>query len=239
MKNFVLGVAIGALVCFGILRAKSPPAPENPAPAPPSSASALSNVCSDVASMPLANAVRTASSDIEERPSSTVIETAPAVAVPTVASEVGPDWIANLSERQAGEICTRAHQLRQQREQAAKDAEPKDAGWAYSMEQLMRQHIEMHMPADKYTKLRVECRTTFCELRMEGASADGQNLADQIVQQIQHQDWSDVVQKGSGGGSDGAAWYVDYDWFRPGTDEERRVWFDIRKQREPEEVVVH
>lgn len=98
----------------------------------------------------------------------------------------------------------------------------------------MRQHIEMHLPADKYTTLQIECRTTFCELRMEGARTEGKDLAEKVVQQIQFQDWSDIAQKGSGGGLEGETWYIEYSWFRPRTESERRIWFwnrDLQRER--------
>ena len=47
--------------------------------------------------------------------------------------------------------------------------------------------------------------TTFCELRMEGKSTQSRELAENIVQQIQFQDWSDIVQQGTGAGSSGHA----------------------------------
>ncbi|MGH7179421.1 MAG: hypothetical protein ACREJC_18740 [Tepidisphaeraceae bacterium] len=99
----------------------------------------------------------------------------------------------------------------------------------------MRQHIEMHLPVDKYTKLRVECRTTFCELRMEGTSTDGKELTDKVVQQIQQQEWSDIAEKKrSGSGSNGETWFIRYDWFRSRTESERRMWFwnrDLQRER--------
>lgn len=254
MKTFAFGLIIGALLCYGVLESMNSGVSSSTA----HSASVVSSSPSDpmescvqvarpqlaISSAPDANVAPNRlpspsdvdANDISGHSSSAMNIQMPAAA-PMTNAEAGANWINTLSEQQAGEICTRAHQLRQERERAAKDSEPKDAGWAYSMEQLMRQHIEMHLPADKYTELQVECRTTFCELRMEGASVDGQDLADQVAREIQHQDWSDVVQGMSGGGSDAGKWYVDYEWFRPRTDEERRIHFEIRKRLRGETVV--
>jgi hypothetical protein len=71
-------------------------------------------------------------------------------------------------------------------------------------------------------------------LRMQGTSADGKDMAEKIVQQIQQQEWSDIAQRASGSGSDSETWYVEYDWFRPRTESERRQWFwnrDLQRER--------
>lgn len=70
--------------------------------------------------------------------------------------------------------------------------------------------------------------TTFCELRMEGKSTQSRELAEKIVQQIQFQDWSDIVQQGTGAGSSEAGWYLDYDWLRLRTESDRRRWLWYR-----------
>jgi hypothetical protein len=234
MKAFAFGVVIGALACFGIIRASDPKVAQEPATEPSLSRSVTTpTLCSDSSSASATASPHIEARTISEGSAGEVTRTgiAPVGALPNVSPEPAEDWIERLSEAEARQLCSRERQLRQARERAAKDAEPKDAGWAYSMEQLMRQHIEMQLSADKYRKLRLECRTTFCELRMEGTSADGQELAHDVLRQIQHQDWSDVVQKGSGGGSDSETWYVEYDWFRPRTDSERQLWMSTRERQ--------
>jgi hypothetical protein len=240
MKAFAFGLVVGALACFGVVKVADRQGAPDAAPEPLIVGAATPSSCPDVhresLAAPAATSVRSAGgqSVVQLRTTNQI----PAAAPTGVPPEFGKDWIERLTERQAQELCTRANQLQAAREQGAKDAEPKDAGWAYPMEQLMRQHIEMHLPADKYTTLRVECRTTFCELRMEGASADGRELAEQVVQQIQHQPWSDIAQKGNGGGSSGESWHLHYDWIRPRTESERRAWFwnrDLQRQQRERE----
>jgi hypothetical protein len=232
MKLFVCGVVIGALVCFGIVQlAESQLAPDAAAErliagyACPKSASASSAASEGTP----ADRAGDQSADL---PPPTATELAASQS--EVPLQLGNDWIERLSEQEANEVCSRAHRLRQARERGAKDTEPKDAGWAYPMEQLIRQHVEMHLPADKYTKLQIECRTTSCALRMQGTGADCKDVAEKIVQQIQQQEWSDIALRGSGGGSDSETWYIEYDWFRPRTESERRQWFwnrDLQRER--------
>lgn len=87
----------------------------------------------------------------------------------------------------------------------------------------MRQHVEANVPADEYTKLQIECRTTFCELKMAGTRAEGRTLADQVASDVALQPWSDVALNGSGGSSDGANWTIEYEFYRPRTESERRL----------------
>jgi hypothetical protein len=240
MKTFVLGVLVGAGACFGIIQVTQSQIARDGAPGRSIAGSAIplpSPSPESSSAIPAASAeMRAAEADRQLDFQPPAADKDSAAAPPAAPSERTTDWIERLSEHEANEVCTRASRLQQARAQAAKDAEPKDAAWAYSMEQLMRQHIEMHLPADKYTKLQLECRTTFCILRMEGKGADARELADKVVQQIQHQDWSDIAQKGSGGGSEGEAWHIHYDWFRPRTESERRGWFwnrPLQRERRP------
>ena len=235
MKAFGSGLAIGALTCFVVIRTTD----QDPTPSVNRvTTSAVSKEATPTVNPSCAAGVDKDSAALSNNParaterpaSNATIASAPVPALPNASHEVRPDWIERLSEREADEVCTRAHQLRRAREQAAKDAEPKDVGWAYSMEQLIRQHTEMHLPADKYTKLQVECRTTFCEMRLEGPNLDDQTVAAEVLHQIPQQVWSDVVQKGYGSGSDGRAWYIEYEWFRPRTEAERRLHFGDRQR---------
>jgi hypothetical protein len=236
MKAFVFGVVVGAVACFSVIRVMDPRVGRDAAPERLLAGSAAPSSYRDIGPARAAASAETLGGSAEGQSGVEIpaLDRSLNATPPSVPSKAGKDWMQQLTEQEASELCTRASQLRQAREQTAKDAEPKDAGWAYSMEQLIRQHIEMHLPADKYTKLLVECRTTFCELRMEGSSTDGGELAEKVVQQIQHQEWSDIAQKGSGGGSNGETWYVEYDWFRPRSESERRRWFwnrDLKRER--------
>jgi hypothetical protein len=139
-------------------------------------------------------------------------------------------FIGELSENEASEICSRAAVLQQNRERAKKDAEPKDAAWAYSMEMLIRQHVESQIASDEYTKLEIQCRTTFCELSIEGKEQEAQDRVSRVLQEVERQSWSDIVQWGSGGGSDQNGWHLHQEWHRP-TGDEREFLFRLRNER--------
>jgi hypothetical protein len=229
MKLFLFGIVVGALACFGVIRFVDRQVPPDAAPERPISAAAPERPIAAVApERPIAAAGPAPASAADTGAVKSAAVGLPSVEPPPAVANAPSNWIENLTEREASELCTYANRLQQAREQAVKDAEPKDAGWAYSMEQLMRQHIEMHVPADQYTKVKIECRTTFCELRMEGKKADSRELADTILQQIQFQDWSDIVQQEAGTGSSEEGWHLDYNWLRLRTETDRRRWLWYR-----------
>lgn len=135
MKTFLFGVVVGALVCFGVIRVTDPQiardssterlmvgsvTPSYPHTVPPSSAASEETL-----------AVSAGAQSVVQPPAA---ESGPAAEPPSVAPKPRTDWIERLSPQEANEVCTRASQLQQAREKAAKDAEPKDAGWAYSMD---------------------------------------------------------------------------------------------------------
>ena len=99
------------------------------------------------------------------------------------------------------------------------------------MEMLIRQHIESHLPADKFKTFEIECRTTFCELTMTGTGTEERDIADRLAKEIAGQPWSDIAQKSSGGGSYAEGWHLEYEWYRPRTDSERKAWFGLREQQ--------
>lgn len=90
------------------------------------------------------------------------------------------------------------------------------------MEQLIRTHIETYVPENSYTKLEIQCRTTFCELKMEGRDAESLDLVDKIAQEIAYQAWSDMVPWSHGGGSDSRSWHTHHEWRRISDEAERR-----------------
>ncbi len=50
------------------------------------------------------------------------------------------------------------------REQAARDAEPKDLAWAYAMEQKLRQFTMPRFQADEIDLTAIDCKTSFQDL---------------------------------------------------------------------------
>lgn len=232
MKAFAFGALVGALVCFAVLRVPSPEASQitAPEPVPAKSIEPVVKLDQRPSSPATPVAVRSVEPTKRLEPSATS-ERRDLQASLNVASPVNQQrciTIENLSEQEAHAIFSRMQQLRQQREQGKKDAEPKDPGWAYSTEMLIRQHIESQLPADRYSKLHIECRTTFCELRMTGTGTESRNIADRLAREIARQPWSDIAQKGGGGGSNGEDWHIEYEWYRPRTESERKMWLGAR-----------
>jgi hypothetical protein len=236
MRAFVFGVIVGACACFAVLRIVDPPLAQpavvEPLPVRPTQGVDLEPnkpaSCPDVANVTLVHSKQPEPKATAEQPAARDDGNSQSVPNAQVTVAPKPITLADLSEKDAAELCMHAQRLRQQRELAAKAAEPKDAGWAYSMEQLIRQHLESHVPADKYKILQLECRTTFCELRMEGTDKEGQAIAEKVANDIPNQPWSDIARKGGGGGSTGDKWHAEYEWYRPTTESERRMWLRQR-----------
>jgi hypothetical protein len=236
MRAFVFGSIVGACACFAVLRIVDPPLAQpalvEPLPDRPTQAVELEPnqppSCPDVPSVTLAHAKQPEPKATAEQPAARDDGNSQSVPSAPVTVAKKSITLADLTEEAAGQLCIQAERLRHQREQAAKAAEPKDAGWAYSMEQLIRQHLESHIPADKYKILQLECRTTFCELRMEGTDKEGLALVEKVANDIPNQPWSDIAQKGGGSGSAGDQWHLERDWYRPTTESERRMWLRQR-----------
>jgi hypothetical protein len=234
MKMFAFGAVVGALICFALLRVTAPPVMQTAAPAqlPAGSVGPVSIEPEQRESCPNVRPV----SRVE--PTKALEKTATSVRADSQASSSGPAVvkqrcisIENLSEEDTRALATRAYQLQEQRERTKKESEPKDASWAYSTEMLIRQHIESHLSADRYKTLKIDCRTTFCELQMTGTGAEARDIADRLAKEIVRQPWSDIAQKGGGGGSNGDDWHIEVEWYRPRTDSERKLWFGMRDQR--------
>lgn len=77
------------------------------------------------------------------------------------------------------------------RQQAARDAEPKDGQWAYSMEQLLQQFAAIHRQGSKFEIASVDCRTTFCEVKAITHAEDGWEAFQQVMHEAQQEPWSD------------------------------------------------
>jgi hypothetical protein len=221
MKTFALGLIVGVLLCFAFIRFAGSDGAKNAViePAPANGTASVTAQPSEPLSCP------------EPPPIAEAAKPSPPPAVIQRVVEKRPIAIEALSEKEASELCVMAHQLRQKREQATRDAEPKDAGWAYPMEQLIQQHVQSLVPADQYSKLTIECRTTFCELKMESTTDAGIELADKAARTIPNQAWSDIAPKGSSRGADGkGTFHMRYEWYRPRTEAERRMFFRHREQ---------
>jgi hypothetical protein len=241
MKAFALGMIVGGMVCFGVTRVidgltverHMPEHVQMDATQPvdtPAREPSFSADPDEVASMqPAAQPVQSKSPQ-EGPPGAEPVTDAP---TQVDAPPLKKRRLANneVDEKEALEICEWARKVEYQRERDRKDAEPKDPGWAYSMEQLIRQHIEANVPKGEYTQLRIDCRTTFCELEAEGTSKDGREHLMNVGQEIPNQPWSDVTPKAAGSGTKQRTvdtWYVEFEWYRPQNERERRLWQSLR-----------
>jgi hypothetical protein len=114
------------------------------------------------------------------------------------------------------EACWKLSGLQQERERAARDAEPRDAGWADPMEQLLRQHITEKMVKHPLDRLEITCRATFCEIKASGVTPQSQAAFQKISQEAGAEPWADM-ETGEGGSSmygDGNKWEASQTLYR-------------------------
>jgi hypothetical protein len=106
--------------------------------------------------------------------------------------------------------CGQLHGRDLQRERAARDAQPRDAGWADPTEQLIRQYLVAHTAKHPVEKLDVSCKTTFCQIKASGRGTESFLALQRAAQQVASEPWSDM-RSGEGGTSGyGDKWKQDY-----------------------------
>lgn len=81
------------------------------------------------------------------------------------------------------------HARKEERERAAREAEPKDINWAYEMEQLLEQFIAAHPQARTIQISGIECRTSFCEIKAI-AHPGSWDAFEAVVEQALNEPWS-------------------------------------------------
>jgi hypothetical protein len=113
------------------------------------------------------------------------------------------------AEEQAMAACTAQIVERQDRERAARDAEPRDSSWADPMEQLLRQHITAQLVQHPVATMEIACRATFCMIRASGKTMDSQLAFQKVSQAAAEEPWSDVLASGYSGGSIGDDWQAE------------------------------
>lgn len=231
MKSFAFGLIVGAGACYAVMRLISPPVAQNAGieqvvlhpGAPMDSQSSTSPSCPEV-SKEVSKEPKAAVRSVDRPPGNSQSDTP--VATTVVHRRISID---DVSEEEANQFCGEVFNRERQRERDKKDGEPKDAAWAYAMEQLLRQHMESGLAANQYTKLRIDCRTTFCEMRIEGVGDKNQKLAAQLAQEVAKQSWSDMIDRGHTTTANGNTWSTSHEWFRPTTEAERRLWTTPRQ----------
>lgn len=81
------------------------------------------------------------------------------------------------------------------------EAEQKDDGWAYYMEQTLLQYLGSHSSIAQFDISRIECRTTKCQIEVIGYDESTVPVWQQVMYDIRHQPWSEFGQYGSSHGT--------------------------------------
>ena len=102
--------------------------------------------------------------------------------------------------------CMKLASLQSEREYAARQAESRDADWADPMEQLLRQHMTTELAKHPVERLDIACKTTFCELKASGRTAESQDAFQRLAQEIAAEPWADMEAAGGGSSGDGIRW---------------------------------
>jgi hypothetical protein len=105
--------------------------------------------------------------------------------------------------------CTKLAGRRNQQERAARDAQPRDLGWADQMEQLLRMHFAAQL-SKHAVDLDISCRTTFCSIKAKGRSDDALLALQKAMMVIDSEPWANL--RNGGGGITGYSdrWTADY-----------------------------
>jgi hypothetical protein len=87
--------------------------------------------------------------------------------------------------------CTKLVSRQNQRERAARDAEPRDTGWADQMEQLLRMHLAAQLTRHP-VELDIGCRTTFCKIKAKGQANDALIAFQRAMVGVESEPWSNM-----------------------------------------------
>ena len=146
--------------------------------------------------------IRSPSVDKDEASAATVpaLATAPQQSQELVAdTETGAPTAGTLrvaSSPPTGErprdVCSELSDRRLAREQAARDAEPKDPAWAYAMEQQLREFTMPRLQADQLELIAIDCRTSFCEIRA-GGSPEVSEAFNKVIGAVPGKPWNDFT----------------------------------------------
>jgi hypothetical protein len=98
---------------------------------------------------------------------------------------------------------------RNQRERAARDAQPRDTGWADPMEQLLRMHLAAQLTRHP-VELDITCRTTFCSIKAKGRSNDALLALQKAMMAVESEPWANLRNGEAGSTGNGDSWTADY-----------------------------
>jgi hypothetical protein len=105
--------------------------------------------------------------------------------------------------------CTKLAGRRNQQERAARDAQPRDLGWADQMEQLLRMHLAAQL-IKHAVELDISCRTTLCRIKAKGQSNDALLALQRTMTTIDSEPWANLRNDAGGITGYGDRWTADY-----------------------------
>jgi hypothetical protein len=117
-------------------------------------------------------------------------------------------------EAQAEAACTARSIEKQKRERTARDAEPKDAGWAEPMEQLLRGYLTTQLSKHPAERIDIDCRTTYCRIAGSGRTNDAYLAFQKFAQAAADEPWANLRNGEGGGSGDGVTWKQEYFLYR-------------------------
>lgn len=100
------------------------------------------------------------------------------------------------------------------REQAARDAEPRDTNWAGPMEQMLRAHFTTQLAEHPLDHFEVSCKTSFCLIKADGRTKASYVAFQKVVQSIAQEPWSDLRADSAKGATLDQAWGMEYSLVR-------------------------
>lgn len=221
MKALIIGLVVGGAMAVAAERLIFHRSPESE-PLPPPSAQANGSTPPRATQIPapsrlpteevrrsettLASPTRSHESGGVSEPMSAAIDT----------TAIARQYIATLSDRELSELWAERHNEKERRAQAARDAEPKDAAWAYSMEQLLGQHLARTLSPHQIEHIKIDCRTSFCEIAWRGKSEEDFLEFQRESNEVAQEPWAKLSYPGSSSGSDGINWHALVRYYREG-----------------------
>lgn len=96
----------------------------------------------------------------------------------------------------------------------ARNAQPRDAGWADPMEQLLRQHIVGQLVKHPLDRLDINCKTTFCQIKASGKTKESQAIFQKVSQEVAAEPWAELRTGEAGSSGYGDSWDADVTLYR-------------------------
>lgn len=102
-------------------------------------------------------------------------------------------------DEQALIACLDLRNQRNERELAAKEAEPRDTSWADPTEQLLRQYLVEQTAKHPIKQIAITCKTSYCEIQATGRTMDAYRAFEKAAKEAASEPWSDLRTAEGGG----------------------------------------